>query len=110
MLFIQNLFMRRRQIDRQGIMMVGPDISRQFRCRPAAALKLAALVMVTGIFGTVASDAAELTPRDIVLLDRLTWGINASSAAHLQGIGAERWLAEQLHPVVDGALPEAARA
>jgi len=26
----------------------------------------------------------------MVLLDRLTWGINASSAAHLQAVGAER--------------------
>jgi hypothetical protein len=34
----------------------------------------------------------------MVLLDRLTWGINASSAAHLQAVGAERGLAEQLHP------------
>ncbi len=34
----------------------------------------------------------------MVLLDRLTWGINASSAAHLQAVGTERWLAEQLHP------------
>jgi uncharacterized protein (DUF1800 family) len=90
-------------------MMVGPSISRKFRCRPGTALRLAALVMVTGIFGIVASQAAELTPRDMVLLDRLTWGINASSAAHLQAIGAERWLAEQLHPAADGALPEAAR-
>jgi uncharacterized protein (DUF1800 family) len=91
-------------------MMVGPDVSRKICCRPGAALGLAALVMVTGIVSIVASQAAELTPRDMVLLDRLTWGINASSAAHLQGIGADRWLAEQLHPASDGALPEAARA
>jgi uncharacterized protein (DUF1800 family) len=91
-------------------MMVRPNVSRQFCQRPGAALKLAALAMVSGIFGIVASHAAELTPRDMVLLDRLTWGINASSAAHLQAIGADRWLAEQLHPAADGALPEAARA
>jgi uncharacterized protein (DUF1800 family) len=98
------------QIDRQGIMMVGPNVSRSFRCRPGAALKLAALMMVSGSSGIVASHAAELTPRDMVLLDRLTWGINASSAAHLQAIGADRWLAEQLHPASEGALPEAASA
>jgi uncharacterized protein (DUF1800 family) len=91
-------------------MMVGPSVSRQFRSRPGAALRLAALVMVTGIAGIVSPRAAELTPRDMVLLDRLTWGINASSAAHLQAMGADRWLAEQLHPAADGALPEAARA
>jgi uncharacterized protein (DUF1800 family) len=91
-------------------MMVGPNVSRQFCQWPGVALRLAALVMMSGIFGIVASHAAELTPREMVLLDRLTWGINASSAAHLQAIGAERWLAEQLHPVADGALPEAAAA
>ena len=88
-------------------MMAEPNISRQFRARPAIAL---ALTMAAGIFGVAAAPAAELTPRDLVLLDRLTWGINASSAAHLQAVGAERWLAEQLHPAADPALPEAAGA
>jgi uncharacterized protein (DUF1800 family) len=46
----------------------------------------------------------------MILLDRLTWGINASSAAHLQAVGTERWLAEQLHPASNTALPDAARA
>ncbi len=54
--------------------------------------------------------AAELMPRDMALLDRLTWGVNASSAAHLQAIGTERWLSEQLHPGPDNPLPERARA
>ena len=62
------------------------------------------------MLGTAAAGAAELAPRDMILLDRLTWGINASSAAHLQAIGTERWLAEQLHPPVNSALPEAARS
>jgi len=70
---------------------------------------LLALVPVLAIF-TVASHAAELNPRDMILLDRLTWGINASSAAHLQAIGTERWLAEQLHPAPNAALPAAVRA
>ena len=58
----------------------------------------------------VASPAAELNLREMVLLDRLTWGINASSAAHLQAVGTERWLGEQLHPASATALPEAVRA
>jgi uncharacterized protein (DUF1800 family) len=65
--------------------------------------------MAAGILGATPSHAAELTPRDMVLLDRLTWGINASSAAHLQAVGTERWLQEQLHPAPDGALPDGAR-
>ena len=61
---------------------------------------LLVLVPALAIF-TVASHAAELNPRDMILLDRLTWGINASSAAHLQAVGTERWLAEQLHPAAE---------
>ncbi len=55
------------------------------------------------------ADAAELAPRDIAMLDRLTWGVSASSAAHLQQVGVERWLQEQLHPAATSVLPEAAR-
>jgi uncharacterized protein (DUF1800 family) len=82
---------------------------RYRRRRPAASLRCAALVMVAGILGVITSDAAELNPRDMVLLDRLTWGINASSAAHLQAVGTERWLGEQLHPAAATVLPEAVR-
>src|SRR6202012_355316 len=42
--------------------------------------------------------------------DRLTWGVNASSAEHLRAVGTERWLQEQLHPASSAALPEPARA
>jgi uncharacterized protein (DUF1800 family) len=56
------------------------------------------------------SNAADLTLHDLILLDRLTFGINASSAAHLQAIGVERWLNEQLHPAANSPLPEAAQS
>src|SRR3569832_1866085 len=54
--------------------------------------------------------AADLTPHDLIFLDRLTFGVNASSAAHLQAIGAERWLNEQLHPPASSALPPAVQS
>jgi uncharacterized protein (DUF1800 family) len=76
----------------------------------ALGLGCAALAVAVGILGATAASAAELAPRDMILLDRLTWGINASSAAHLQAVGTERWLTEQLHPAADAALPEAARS
>ena len=53
--------------------------------------------------------AGEITPRDLVLLDRLTWGANESSVAHIESLGTERWLQEQLHPVPQ-PLPDAAKA
>jgi uncharacterized protein (DUF1800 family) len=83
--------------------------SQSARRRPASSLGCAAFAMVVGILGATPSHAAELAPRDMALLDRLTWGINASSAAHLQAVGTERWLQEQLHPASDGALPDGAR-
>src|ERR1700733_15036622 len=97
-----------------------PEVSRRScRGRPIAALKCATRarstgvlligILAAGIFGMAAAGAAELNPRDMILLDRLTWGINASSAAHLQAVGAERWLAEQLHPAANTALPDAVR-
>jgi uncharacterized protein (DUF1800 family) len=90
-------------MDEQGT----PKQSR--RRRSATWLACAALVLIAEIGSAVASDAAELNPRDMVLLDRLSWGINASSAAHLQAVGTERWLQEQLHPPAGAALPEAVR-
>jgi uncharacterized protein (DUF1800 family) len=80
------------------------------RCRAGAALSGAIIVAISGILSITASHAGELTPHDMALLDRLTWGINASSAAHLQAIGPERWLTEQLHPGSSNPLPEHAQA
>lgn len=85
-----------------------PQISR--RDGSGARMICAALAIAAGTLSFGISHAAELAPRDLVLLDRLTWGINASSAAHLQAVGSERWLAEQLHPASNVALPEAVRS
>ena len=78
-------------------------------CRPALRLAVAAIFALPATIGLRTADAAELAPRDIAMLDRLTWGVSASSVAHLQQVGAERWLQEQLHPAASPALPEAAR-
>ncbi|MGY3443776.1 DUF1800 domain-containing protein [Bradyrhizobium sp. USDA 4473] len=72
-----------------------------------------AKLVIGAIAGLVAlhqpARAAELTAQDIALLDRLTWGVSASSAAHLREIGTERWLQEQLHPAAS-VLPAAVHA
>jgi uncharacterized protein (DUF1800 family) len=87
-----------------------PKFPKKSRCcRPAGKLGWVALIVAAGLVSDTTSYAAELTPRDIVVLDRLTWGINSSSAAHLQTVGTERWLQEQLHPASDSALPDSAR-
>jgi uncharacterized protein (DUF1800 family) len=89
--------------------MIEAKISKEPRRRPSApSPACATLAIVVGMLGVGSSNAAELNPRDMVLIDRLTWGINASSAAHLQAVGTERWLAEQLHPA-NTTLPEAVK-
>lgn len=70
----------------------------------------AALIMLNGILSGTSVQAAELSAHDMALLDRLSWGINASSAAHFQAVGAEHWLLEQLHPPVGSLLPDSAQA
>jgi uncharacterized protein (DUF1800 family) len=91
--------------------MMEPGIRKiSHRRRPAARLGRAALVLIVGVLGGAGSHAGELNQRDMILLDRLTWGINASSAARFQSVGTERWLGEQLHPASGSALPEAVRA
>jgi uncharacterized protein (DUF1800 family) len=54
--------------------------------------------------------AAPLKPADLALLNRVTWGANASDAAQLGALGPERWLQRQLHPPAADQLPSAAQA
>src|SRR5260370_7733646 len=72
------------------------------RHRSATLLACAALVLIAEIGSPAASHAGELNPHDMVLLDRLTWGINASSAAHLQAVPTEPPLQ---HPLPSRPLP-----
>jgi uncharacterized protein (DUF1800 family) len=81
-----------------------PNDSSQFR-RGLISVFSGCVLMAAGT-----ADAADLTPHDMIFLDRLTFGVNASSAAHLQALGAERWLNEQLHPLASSALPEPAQS
>jgi uncharacterized protein (DUF1800 family) len=85
---------------------VKKSLQRSLAISLACACLINALVAIATLFNIAAAHAAELTPRDMIFLDRLTWGINASSAAHLQAVGTERWLSEQLHPAANSVLPE----
>jgi uncharacterized protein (DUF1800 family) len=70
----------------------------------------AALILLNGmLYSAAAARAADLSAHDMALLDRLSWGINASSAAHFQAVGAERWIQEQLHPPAVSVLPASAQ-
>src|ERR1700733_9479494 len=53
---------------------------------------------------------AQLGAADLAFIDRLTWGVNESTAAEFQALGRDRWLERQLHPGAKDRLPAAAQA
>ncbi len=72
------------------------------------------MVFVTG---AVASDAGRagglsgtLSPGDLALIDRVTWGVNTSVAGQYLALGRDRWLDAQLHPPPKDRLPASAQA
>jgi uncharacterized protein (DUF1800 family) len=71
---------------------------------PLPALGFAIFAATSQLLGGTAQ-AADVAARDLVLLDRLTFGVNTSSAAHFRGIGIERWLQEQLRAPTNPPLP-----
>jgi uncharacterized protein (DUF1800 family) len=75
------------------------------RCHPAAVSFLALTLAAPALAAPRPS-----SPSDIALLNRIAWGANASSAADLASLGAERWLQRQLHPPTSDRLPAAAQA
>jgi uncharacterized protein (DUF1800 family) len=79
------------------------------RMRPARF----ANVMLAAAAATAAAgvaDAADISPHDLALLNRVTWGATAADAAELQRLGASAWLDRQLHPSTHDRLPPAAQA
>ncbi|HET9653679.1 MAG TPA: DUF1800 domain-containing protein [Usitatibacter sp.] len=69
-----------------------------------------AAVLVAGLAGC-ATPAPRVAEADSVrLLDRVTWGANASSVRHLREIGAEAFMRKQLHPGADATLPPQVQA
>jgi uncharacterized protein (DUF1800 family) len=73
--------------------------------------RLAALtVLAIGLAGHASAAPVSLSRADLQLLNRVTWGVDESSAAALARLGRDRWLAGQLHPSGHEALPAAAQA
>ncbi len=74
-------------------------------------------VLFTGIVVTVfAIGTARLAdavppsaPRDVALVDTVTWGANQSTMTAFLSLGRERWLQSQLHPPAADRLPKAAQ-
>ncbi|MBR1219063.1 DUF1800 domain-containing protein [Bradyrhizobium sp. U87765 SZCCT0131] len=80
--------------------------------RRLSVTRLGLLLTAALVVTQPAASAAELSVRDVTLLDRLTFGITPSSAAQFQSMGAEQWLDQQLHPPasLQPAMPDAVKA
>ena len=77
--------------------------------RPKTRLMLSATLGALAAAGG-AHAAGTLSVHDLALLNRLTWGQSASSAADLQAMGARAWLDRQLHPQATDRPAPAAQA
>lgn len=69
-----------------------------------------ALVLLACLAGAGSTFATTLTATDLALLNRVTWGVNASSAKALSEQGPRRYLRGQLRPAAQSPLPPEAQA
>jgi uncharacterized protein (DUF1800 family) len=60
--------------------------------------------------GVVPNPTPPLTAADLAFIDRVTWGVNESTAAEYRALGRDRWLERQLHPGPHDRLPAAAQS
>lgn len=74
--------------------------------RRSLAMAIAALAL---IFAQSALAQGKLTPTELALVNRVTWGLNGSTVAAVEAVGMEAWLQNQLHPARLDALPSGAR-
>src|SRR6266436_551320 len=71
--------------------------------------QLAVLVAMLPFAANAAETSSTLSAADIAFIDRVTWGVNESTAAEYQALGRDRWLERQLHPGPKDKLPAAAQ-
>jgi len=67
-------------------------------------------MVVTVLPFAAAGQAAAMqppSPRDLALVDTITWGANQSTMTAFLSLGRERWLQSQLHPPSAERLPKA---
>jgi uncharacterized protein (DUF1800 family) len=75
--------------------------------RPATTFPGLALIVLATL---VRADAEPPpAPRDLALVDTITWGANQSTMTGFQALGREKWLQSQLHPPAGDRLPQAAQ-
>jgi uncharacterized protein (DUF1800 family) len=84
-----------------------PDPRTKLKLRGTIALLMAGVSVCAA---SAAPSPSALSPHDLALLNRISWGASQSSAAEMARLGPKRWLQEQLHPSSDDRLPPAAQA
>ena len=75
--------------------------------------KASAMILAMALSGALigpARAATTLSPADLELIDRVTWGVNETSVQQMQAMGREKWLQWQLHPTPQDQLPAQAQA
>lgn len=80
-------------------------IVRSRRAAPLTALGIAVLVASR----PAAAETPPLTPHDLALINRLTWGLSDTEAVRVQRMGVPAWLQSELHPAPGDHLPPAVR-
>ena len=102
------------QVTCVGILRFTALIARSVAANLEIASVLALLVIASAAFaagsGPLKGDAVTLTPHDFNLLNRITWGVNSSSARDFANLGADAFLERQLHPESAERLPPQAQA
>lgn len=92
---------------RSGPALPGGWGSAQRRLAQGLWLAAAAAGLLAGASGLARAAGPSPAVADALWLDRLTFGVTEQDLAELRRIGRPAWLAAQLRPAPDGALPEA---
>jgi uncharacterized protein (DUF1800 family) len=80
------------------------------RVRTFAVLSILLPIALAPACWGAAALTGTLSASDLALIDRVTWGVNTSTAAQYMAMGRDRWLDAQLHPAPGDRLPAAAQA
>jgi uncharacterized protein (DUF1800 family) len=80
----------------------------------AEIIAVSAFITVSGAalaagFSPLNNDLVVLSPQDFKLLNRITWGVNSSSAHEFARLGADAFIEKQLHPAIADPLPAQAQ-
>src|ERR1700761_615947 len=95
---------------RHNHVVVFATVCQMPRMRTFAVLSILLPVAVAPVAWGAGALTGTLSASDLALIDRVTWGVNTSTAVQYMAMGRDRWLDAQLHPAPGDRLPGAAQA